>query len=365
MSDCLGEWCERIREAVARGHQLAIVGGASKDFYGRPWSEACSARLSTLAHSGIVDYEPSELSLTARAGTPLAEIEAALASQGQMLAFEPPHFAGGATLGGAIAAGLSGPRRAAAGAARDFVLGAKIIDGRGQPLAFGGRVMKNVAGYDVSRLLAGSLGTLGLITEVSLKVLPLPAASLSLRLAASQGRALELMNDWAGRALPITASAWEDAGEGGALTLRLAGSRAAVRAAQRELGGETLELEQAGAYWRHLRDQRAPFFDAAPTLWRLSLDSTTPPLDLPGTTLIEWGGALRWLRADADHKTMHAAMMAIGKGAHATLFCASLEARAAGVFQPLGSPLLALHRELKRRFDPAGVLNPGRMYAEF
>ena len=365
MNDCLDEWCERIREAAARASPLAIVGGASKDFYGRPWAEACSARLSTVAHSGIVDYEPSELSLSARAGTPLAEIEEALASQGQMLAFEPPHFAGGATLGGTIAAGLSGPRRAAAGAARDFVLGAKIIDGRGQPLAFGGRVMKNVAGYDVSRLLTGSLGTLGLITEVSLKVLPLPAASLSLRLAARQGRALELMNGWAGQALPITASAWEDAGEGGALTLRLAGAAAAVRAAQRELGGEPLQPELAGAYWRNLRDQRAPFFDAATTLWRLSLPSTTPPLDLFGTTLIEWGGALRWLRSSAERETVRAAMARIGRGAHATLFRASLEARAAGVFQPLASPLLVLHRELKRRFDPAGVLNPGRIYAEF
>ena len=366
MSDCqndrISEWRERIRAAAATGTPLRIVGGASKDFYGRP---PLGSPLATGAYSGIVAYEPSELSLTARAGTPLAALEATLAGQGQMLAFEPPQFAGGATLGGAIAAGLSGPRRAAAGAARDFVLGAKIIDGRGDVLNFGGQVMKNVAGYDVSRLLVGSLGTLGLLLEISLKLLPLPAATTSLRFAATQAEALDLMNAYAAQPLPISASAWEETADGGTLTLRLAGSGAAVQAAQRTLGGEVLDTEAASAFWRALRDQRAAFFATDTPLWRLSLASTTPPLALAGTTLIEWGGSLRWLRSDADAATIFNAMATRGGGAHAALFRGPEPARAAGVFQPLPPPLLALQRGLKQRFDPAGIFNPGRMYPEF
>jgi len=362
MNGCASDWCSRIREAQATATPLTIVGGGSKEFYGRP---STGTPLATGAHSGIVAYEPSELSLTARAGTPLAELEATLAQQGQMLAFEPPHFAGGATLGGAIAAGLSGPRRAAAGAARDFVLGAKIIDGRGDVVNFGGQVMKNVAGYDVSRLLVGSLGTLGLLLEVSLKVLPLPAATSSLRFAASEARALDLMNGYGGRPLPITASAWEARADGGTLTLRLAGSGAAVAAAQRALGGEVMGTEAASTYWRELRDHSATFFAADTPLWRLSLASTTPRLALPGATLIEWGGSLRWLRSTASAATIRDAMAVGGSGAHATLFRGPERARAEGAFQPLPPLLLDLHRRLKQRFDPAGILNPGRMYPEF
>ena len=360
----MSEWRELIREAAATDSPVRIVGGASKDFYGRPWTKT-GTTLSTGAYTGIVDYEPSELSVTARAGTPLVELEETLAAQGQMLAPEPPHFGGGATLGGAVAAGLSGPRRVAAGALRDFVLGAKIMDGRGELLAFGGQVMKNVAGYDVSRLLVGSLGTLGLITEVSLKVLPLPAASLSLRIAADQARALALMNALAGQALPITASAWEDGPEGGVLSLRLSGAASAVQAARGTVGGELMDVEAAGAYWRDLRDQRTTFFAQDAELWRLSLPSTAPTLDLPGTTLIEWGGALRWLRTEADTARLRGAMAAVGGGAHATRFRGTAAARSEGVFQPLAPPLMALHQRLKRRFDPAGILNRGRMYREF
>jgi glycolate oxidase FAD binding subunit len=345
---------ERIREAAGRGTALRLRGGGSKDFYGgAPRGEV----LDTRAHAGIVDYEPTELVVTARCGTPLAELEAALAAQGQMLAFEPPHFGSGATLGGCVAAGLSGPRRAAAGALRDFILGARLVDGRARELAFGGRVMKNVAGYDVSRLLAGSLGTLGLIVEVSLKVLPRPAAERTLRLELPQARAIEQLNRWAGTPVPISASAWRD----GELTLRLSGAGAAVRAAAQTLGGHTLAEDAATRFWTGVREHTDAFFAGDAALWRLSLPSSAPPLELPGEPLIEWGGALRWLRSGADAASVRAA--AARAGGHATLFRGG--DKAAGVFTPLAPALARLHRELKAAFDPAGVVNPGRLYPDF
>jgi glycolate oxidase FAD binding subunit len=274
-----------------------------------------------------------------------------------MLPFEPPHFGGGATLGGCVAAGLSGPRRAAAGAVRDFVLGARLIDGRARELAFGGRVMKNVAGYDVSRLLAGSLGTLGLILEVSLKVLPRPAAEHTLRLELPQEKALESLNRWAGTALPVSASAWRD----GELTVRLSGAQRAVRAAAQQLGGEVLAAVHAARFWSGIREQTDPWFAGEAPLWRLSVPSAAAALDLSGEQLVEWGGALRWLRSGADAATVRAA--AARAGGHATLFRGG--DKAAGVFAPLAPALARLHRELKAAFDPAGVFNPGRLYPDF
>jgi len=348
------EFAERIREAAARGAPLRLRGGGSKDFYGgAPRGEI----LDTRAHAGVVDYEPTELVLTARGGTPLAELEALVAARGQMLAFEPPHFGPGATLGGCVAAGLSGPRRAAAGALRDFILGARLVDGRARELAFGGRVMKNVAGYDVSRLLAGSLGTLGLILEVSLKVLPRPAAERTLRLELPQARAIEQLNRWAGTPVPISASAWRD----GELWLRLSGAGAAVRAAAQTLGGHTLAEDAATRFWTGVREHTDAFFAGDAALWRLSLPSSAPPLELPGEPLIEWGGALRWLRSGADAASVRAA--AARAGGHATLFRGG--DKAAGVFTPLAPALARLHRELKAAFDPAGVVNPGRLYPDF
>ena len=345
---------ERIREAAGRAAPLRLRGAGSKDFYG---GTLRGEVLDTRAHAGIVDYEPTELVVTARCGTPLAELEGALAAQGQMLAFEPPHFGSGATLGGCVAAGLSGPRRAAAGALRDFVLGARVIDGRASELAFGGRVMKNVAGYDVSRLLAGSLGTLGLILEVSLKVLPRPAAERTLRRELPQEKALESLNRWAGTALPVSASAWRD----GELTVRLSGAERAVQAAAEKLGGEALAAGQGARFWSGIREQTDPWFAGDVPLWRLSLPSAAPPLEFAGAQLIEWGGALRWLRAGADAATVRAA--AARAGGHATLFRGG--DKAAGVFAPLAPALARLHRELKAAFDPAGVFNPGRLYPDF
>jgi glycolate oxidase FAD binding subunit len=350
----LSELRERIRDAAAGKMPLRLRGGGTKDFYG---GALAGEVLDTRGHAGIVSYEPTELVVTARCGTPLAQLEAALAERGQMLAFEPPHFGAAATLGGCVAAGLSGPRRAAAGAVRDFVLGARLLDGGARELAFGGRVMKNVAGYDVSRLLAGSLGVLGVILEVSLKVLPRPAAERTLRLQMPQDEALEALNRWAGEPLPLSASAWR----GGVLTVRLSGAPSALQAAARRIGGEPLEAPQAERFWTGVREHADPFFAAAAPLWRLSVPSHAPRIELAGEQLIEWGGALRWLRTPADAAAVRSA--AAQAGGHATLFRGG--DRGAGAFAPLAPALLKLHRSLKAAFDPAGIFNPGRLHPEF
>ncbi len=343
-----------IREAASHDRWLCIRGGGTKDFYGR---EPHGYKLNTGDFRGIVSYEPTELVITARGGTPLTEIEAALREKGQMLPFEPPHFGPGATLGGCVAAGLSGPRRPYAGAVRDFILGVRILDGKGDDLRFGGQVMKNVAGYDVSRLMAGSLGTLGLLLEVSLKVLPRPAVEATLHLKCGGDEAITLMNDWAGKPWPISATAFHN----GDLRVRLSGARAAVDATVKKIGNSAqVDSAQADSFWTGIREQTDPFFAAAGPLWRLSVKPTTPPLGLPGTHLIEWGGALRWLRSDADPQAIRKA--AARAGGHATLFRGGDRSI---VFQPLPPALMKLHRNLKKAFDPAGIFNPGRLYPDF
>ncbi|WP_296946043.1 glycolate oxidase subunit GlcE [uncultured Massilia sp.] len=343
---------ERILAAAQERRPLRIRGGGTKDWYGQ---QVDGEVLDTRAHAGIVDYEPTELVVTARCGTPLAQVEAELARCGQMLAFEPPHFGAGATFGGAIAAGLSGPRRTGAGALRDFVLGAQLLDGKGDVLNFGGRVMKNVAGYDVARLLAGSLGTLGLLLEISVKVLPRAVAEATLRFELDEADALRKLNEWAGRPLPLSASCWHD----GVLALRLSGARAAVEDARRLLGGET--MPDCAAFWDDLREQRHAFFLGDAPLWRLALPSTAGPLAAHlGPRLVEWGGAQRWLRAPGDAE--HAARIraaATACGGHATLFRGG--DKAVGVFQPLAPAIARIHARLRAGFDPAGIFNPGRM----
>ena len=348
---------ERVRAAHADKTPLNILGGSTKAFYGgAPQGEP----LDVTPLSGISSYEPSELVVTVRAGTPLAELEAALAEKGQFLPFEPPRFGPDGTVGGMVAAGLAGPARISAGGVRDFVLGASLINGKGELLSFGGQVMKNVAGYDVSRVLAGSMGVLGVICEVSLKVLPLPPATLTLRFEAEQGAAIKRINEWAGQPLPLNASAWWD----GVLVLRLSGAVAAVKAAYDKLGGDVVNPALAAGFWQGLRDHRDEFFIGAgkavgggASLWRLSVPATAPPLKLSGEQLLEWHGAQRWICTTAPAGLLREAAHAAG--GHAVLFLS--RDKGPGAFALIKPPLDQIHRDLKKAFDPEGIFNRGRL----
>ncbi len=353
MDQVLQQFRDRIASATSSGSALRIRGNGTKDWYGQ---ELNGEVLDTTAYSGIVSYDPTELVITARAGTTLREIGAALSDKKQMLAFEPPRFDGMATIGGIVASGLSGPRRQAVGSVRDFVLGTMLMDGKGDVLHFGGQVMKNVAGYDVSRLLTGSLGTLGLILEVSMKVLPRPFEQVTLQFAMNEEDALHQLNVWGGQPLPISASCWFD----GKLTVRLSGAQAAVDAAIAKMGGGV--LPDAEKFWDSLREQSHAFFaETSQGLWRVSVPTVAAPLHLPGDQMIEWGGAQRWLKTNADAATIRAA--ATAAGGHATLHKGG--DKSVGVFQPLAPAVARIHRNLKNAFDPAGIFNPRRMYTEF
>jgi len=346
--DASEQLLEQVNQALAANTPLRIQGGGSKAHIGRPVE---GALLDTRAHRGIVTYDPTELVITVRAGTPLAELEAALDEANQMLPCEPPHLGEGATVGGMIAAGLSGPRRPWSGSVRDFVLGTRVITGHGKHLRFGGEVMKNVAGYDLSRLMAGSFGCLGVLTEVSLKVLPKPRLCRSLLVEMPVDRALLKLAEWGQQPVPITAASHD----GRALHLRLEGGEGSVNAACDRIGGEALDV----GYWNELREQRLGFFADSRPLWRLSLPTNTPVLALPGEQLIDWAGAQRWLKTDADAQTIRA--IAGEVGGHAIGFTAGATA---SPFQPLSEPLLRYHRQLKTQLDPQGIFNPGRMYSE-
>ena len=371
---------DQVRAARADKTPLNILGGNTKAFYGEPPPAGPAlATLDTRPLAGISSYEPSELVVTVRAGTPLAELEAALAEQRQCLPFEPPRFAStnpaGGTVGGMVAAGLAGPARAAVGGLRDYVLGATLLTGRAELLSFGGQVIKNVAGYDVSRLLAGSMGLLGVVCEVSLKVLPVAIATATLRFEQDEAAALKQLNTWGGQPLPINASAWWD----GMLVLRLSGAVAAVQSAVQKLGGEVVDPTLAAAFWTGLRDQADEFFvkagtavAAGATLWRLAMPQTAAPMALAGEHLVEWGGAQRWVVTTTPAAAIRE--VAARAGGHATVF----RSAGAGIsqvntaengraeaprFAPLSAPLMQIHRELKTAFDPDRIFNPGRLYA--
>ncbi|RYZ12889.1 MAG: glycolate oxidase subunit GlcE [Comamonadaceae bacterium] len=391
-------WADRLRAAMADGCDVRIRGGGTKDFYGDaflddraaaaaaaagPGDDRREITLDTREAAGIVSYEPSELVVTARAGTPLAELEAVLAGKGQRLAFEPPRFAPGGTVGGMVAAGLGGPSRAGSGAVRDHVLGAVLLNGRAELLTFGGQVMKNVAGYDVSRVLPGSLGVLGVIAEVSLKVLPVAPAEATLRFQASQADALRLLHAWGGQPLPLDASCWSDE-QGGSLRLRLRGAVAAVQAAIAHLGGELQAQEEAVDAWAGCRDQSAAWFTDSRSLdlWRLSVPQTAPVLAWDGDPpWVEWHGAQRWYHASPGDVTAGERLRAMARtaGGHAMLFRPASGAvyaglagadsgsrdasRRTGRMAPLPPALERIHRALKLEFDPHGLFNRGRLNA--
>jgi glycolate oxidase FAD binding subunit len=346
---------EQVRAALAGRTPLCPRAGGSKDFLGRT---VRAAPLDCAQHRGVVSYEPMELVMTARAGTPMRELEAVLADNGQMLPFEPPHFGDSATLGGTIACGLSGPRRPYAGAARDFVLGTRIINGHAQVLRFGGEVMKNVAGYDMSRLLTGSMGTLAVLLDVSMKVLPIPNACVTVAFEHAPAAAIDAMNEWAASPTPISASCHLH----GRTYLRLSGSMAGVRSAQAALGGEIIDDDVQ--FWRALREHRLEFFQGPAPLWRVSVPATTAPLELPGQWLIDWGGAQRWLRSDAGADTIRALVADCGGHASAWRNGDRNGDRSGDVFHPLPAGLLSLHQRIKTSLDPHNIFSPGRMYAD-
>ncbi|RMS15227.1 Glycolate oxidase FAD binding subunit [Pseudomonas coronafaciens pv. coronafaciens] len=345
--DAIQALLEQVNQALEDSRPLCIQGGGSKAFLGRP---VAGDVLDTREHRGIVSYDPTELVITARAGTPLSELVQVLDATGQMLPCEPPDF-GTATLGGMVATGLSGPRRPWSGSVRDFVLGTRLITGLGKHLRFGGEVMKNVAGYDVSRLMAGSFGCLGVLTEVSLKVLPKPRLCISIALQTDSANALSCLAEWGRQPMPISAASHD----GQVLRLRLDGGEGSVKAAHERLGGEVIDT----AYWQQLNEQRLPFFQDSRPLWRVCVPAHTGVLDLPGEQLIDWGGAQRWLKSHADSVVIRT--MAAAVGGHATCYG---PARVDSPFQPLPEPLLRYHRALKNRLDPQGIFNPGRLYAE-
>ena len=370
---------DQINQAKADKRTLRIRGGGSKDFYGNALGQ--HTVLDTRTHSGITSYEPSELVVTARAGTPLAELEAALAEKNQYLPFEPPSFGAGGTVGGMVAAGLSGAARAVTGSVRDHILGVQIVNGTGEVLNFGGTVMKNVAGYDVSRLMAGSMGTLALITEVSLKVLPIPVADATLMCQIGQTAALKLMNQWRAQPLPINSTAWlsDDTASPAAdyLFVRLRGAKAAVDSALgliqqgvHAAGGTATPMEASAAAedWRTANNHQMPFFTKAPAddlcLWRLSIAATTPVLDVPYSQYVEWQGAQRWLWARASERDALQAL-ASKAGGHAVLFRVSQKQgdadKAHGAFQALSPVLQKINRGLREQLDPHGVFNTRRM----
>ncbi len=344
-NDSLERLQQQIKQAAANATSLQICGGGSKSFYGNPVEGEV---LDVAAHSGIVDYDPAELVITLRGGCKLTDVEALLAEKGQMFGFEPPHFSDTATIGGAVASGLAGPRRAFAGGIRDFIIGVKVLDGRGDVLNFGGRVIKNVAGFDVSRIMAGSMGTLGVLLEVSLRVIPCFETEVTLGFDHDSAEShIRWINELGGRPLPLSASMWYQ----GRSFIRLSGSQQGVDSAAKQLGGDD-EL----APWQSLREQAHQFFESHSQINRISLPPTTE-LSLQQDQLIEWSGAQRWI-SDCDIERMRERLQV--KQSSLCLFRGSREP--ASVFQPLDETSMILHRNLKSRFDPAGILNRNRLY---
>lgn len=350
MSDISKELIARVSQARDTKTKLNIVGRGSKAFLGRqPQGET----ISVAKHRGILAYEPVELVMTARAGTPIVEIEAALAERGQMLAFEPANFAGEASIGGTLACNLSGPARPWGGSIRDAVLGIKLINGSGEHLNMGGQVLKNVAGYDVSRMQAGAMGTLGIITQLSFKVMPKPLASLTLVQEMDAEQAIETMNQLAGKAKPLTGACWLD----NKLYLRLSGAQSAIDGTLTQWAGELLDND--AQFWHSLREQQLDFFAGDEPLWRFSVNSSAAHFYPDKHWLIDWGGSQRWLRGPQSREALEReASKARGQ---VGLFRGG--DRSVEVFHPQSAALQKIHQRLKQSFDPESIFNPGRLYS--
>ena len=346
---------QQVLDALQEATPLNIAGGGSKAFlvnHNHARAAAHAQPIDVSRHRGIVEYDPRELVLTARSGTTLQEIETALSEAGQMLAFEPPHFGDSATLGGTIACALSGPRRPYSGSARDFVLGCQLLNGRSEILRFGGQVMKNVAGYDVSRLMTGAYGTLGILLEISLKVLPRPAASITVMRECSPAEAIESMSALLSKPLPVDGACYH----GDHCYMRVSGSAQAVREARTKIPGDV--LPEAETFWHALREHELPFFQRTGRLYRVMVKPATPPLHIEGSWLLDWGGAQRWLYSDEDLESIrHRVELA---GGHVTVFRGGKQTE--DIFQPLPASLLTIHQRLKAGFDPTNIFNRGRFY---
>ncbi len=367
----LSELCQQVMTASGAERPLYIRGGGTRQFYGEPLPADLpgTAILDLSGYQGIINYQPSELVVTAKAGTRLTDVESALEAEGQMLAFEPPRFGAESTVGGMVATGLSGPRRMAAGSLRDFVLGTRLLDSSGTILAFGGEVMKNVAGFDISRLLAGSMGIFGALIDVSLKVVPRPQLETSCVLEVDEPEALALFSQWRSRPLPISATRWlhEKGERAGRLHVRLSGSEPAVASGLQYIGGEVVDANEADAFWIAQRDQTHAFFAHQP-LWRVSVPPQTESLGL-GATMIEWNGGLRWIAADASTLTAEGARglreRVARSGGHATLYRYAERPSDVTIFHPLQPGLRNINQRLKQELDPAGIFNPGRLFPGF
>jgi glycolate oxidase FAD binding subunit len=349
-SDFIRTLCTSIQQANSSKQSLQLSAGGSKSFYG---NQIFAPPLDVSANIGIVDYEPSELYISARNGTLLSEIESTLEASNQMLPFEPPHFTSQATLGGTVACGLSGPRRAYANSMRDCILGTNIVNGKGEYLQFGGNVMKNVAGYDVSRLMCGAFGTLGILTQISLKVIPKPQSEITIAIEVNQNEALETMNAWMQTQLPISATYFNN----DVLYVRIAGLEKTTKKVHENIGGE--RFQDSDTFWKNIKDHQADFFQTDLPIWRVIIPSNTPVLSISGESCLEWNGGLRWIKSSED--AQHIINQCQTANGHATLFKAKTKAN--DCLPSISPKLQNLHLNLKSSFDPNHILNPGRMYS--
>ena len=350
MSDIKADLASKVQDAFHSKRLLRIEAGNSKQFYGR---KIQGDVLSVLSHAGISEYEPSELYITARCGTSINEIENIIDNENQMLPFEPPHFGSAATFGGMIAAGLSGPRRVSHGAVRDCVLGVEVINGKGEVLQFGGKVMKNVAGYDVSRLMCGAMGTLGILTNITLRLMPKPMCEQTIAISINSVDAILKMNEMANTPLPITATFYD----GNVLYIRNSGSLSTVEKCAEMIGGDY--IDGSNLFWTSVREHTHEFFLTESPLWRISVPSNTKSLNIEGNYVMEWNGALRWYKTDSSPDAIRTEAERVG--GHACLFRGG---HSDDVFHPLSHAMQKINRKLKQAFDPAEILNTGKLYAE-